>query len=49
MNTDEIEKAKEIVKALLVASTPDNNIAKLCARYPDGFDAERSINRKDDK
>ena len=26
-----------------------NNIAKLCARYPDGFDADRSINRKDDK
>ena len=25
------------------------NIAKLRARYPDGFDAERSINRKDDK
>ena len=26
-----------------------NNIAKLRARYPDGFDADKSINRKDDK
>lgn len=25
------------------------NNAKLRARYPDGFDAERSINREDDK
>ena len=27
----------------------ERNIAKLRARYPDGFDADRSINRKDDK
>ena len=26
-----------------------HNIDKLKKRYPDGFDAERSINRKDDK